>query len=71
MNRTNPIYPFDEATDLLLRTDSGPQIKHIYIFSTSIEETKAILSLAKTLNYIPASTTWVNVIELLKNGGGE
>lgn len=68
MNTTN-IYPLDEAMDLLLRTDTGPTIKHIYILSMSLAETKSIMTLAKSLNYVAASTAWENVLELLKRGG--
>lgn len=69
MQKGNPIYPLDEAMDLLLRTDTGPTIKHIYILSMSLEETKSIIALGESLNYQVTSTAWVNVLELLKRGG--
>ena len=60
---SNPVYPLDEAIEIL--TEKAPE--HIYISTTSLEETKTI-KLAKALNYQSASTVWVNVLELLKRG---
>ena len=61
---SNPVYPLDEAIEIL--TEKAPE--HIYILTTSLEETKTIIKLAKALNYQSASTVWVNVLELLKRG---
>jgi hypothetical protein len=64
----NPVYPLDEAIEIL-KSPAPPT--HIYILTTNRSEHDLVMKLAKGLNYLPASTVWANVTELLKRGGGQ